>query len=372
MKKISTLLGLIVLLCSSAPCQETEALSIGAAYVSDWGRNFTGGIKSGNFYMGLIDFGLSLNSEKAGLWKGGELYIQAENTHGSTPTADIVCDLQAFSNIEGGDFTYLYMLWYKHSIGDLTAIAGVHDLNSEFVATEYGGAFINSSFGIMPAVSLNFPVSIFPKNALGLVLQYGLSDNIFIQTAVYDGDPGSLDDDPYNLDLTINDEQGFLSITEIQLSEPGDNSSGTYKLGFQYHSGDFLDYDDTTQVQEGNWGVYFIGDKAINNNAGAFLQMGYANPNYNLNHIYIGGGVNIKGFSGREDDLLGIGFAMAGISNKFIGFDKDHETSIELTYHLQIHDNIILQPDMQYIINPGAISGTDNAFVGLMRFIIEI
>ena len=52
-----------------------------------------------------------------------------------------------------------------------------------------------------------------------------------------------------------------------------------------------------------------------------------------------------------------------------IGLDPErHETALELTYRAQITDWFGLQPDIQYIINPGLDSELDNAFVYGFRF----
>jgi len=230
-----------------------DALSFEAAYTLDGAANFSGGYKTGAKALGMVDFALSINTKELGLWKGGTLYAQFENTHGGTPSGDLVGDFQAFDNIENGNASYLYMLWYKQKLGILSIILGVHDLNSEFVASEYGGNFINSSFGIMPTASLNFPVSIFPKNALGAILQCDITEKINFQTALYDGDPGSLDVDMYNTKWTLSKDEGVLSVSELRYSsEKDEQTNSSYKLGFIYHSGEFVSLKDTNVAKKGN------------------------------------------------------------------------------------------------------------------------
>lgn len=45
-----------------------------------------------------------------------------------------------------------------------------------------------------------------------------------------------------------------------------------------------------------------------------------------------------------------------------------HETTIEAYYKAQITENIFLQPDIQYVINPsGSDIKLENSFVGILR-----
>lgn len=168
--KIIPLLILLPYLLYSQP-KDSASLQLGSSYTSDFGRNFSGGIKPGNFYLGMINLELDVP-----LFKNSELFIQLQNTHGEPMGSKYAGDMQVFSNIENGNYTYLYSLWYKQLIGKFSFIIGMHDLNSEFYITELGALFLNSSFGIQPSASWNMPVSIFPKNAPGLVLKYNLSE----------------------------------------------------------------------------------------------------------------------------------------------------------------------------------------------------
>src|SRR5512133_2784619 len=78
-----------------------------AIYTGDNVINLAGGLKSGYGYLGLANFCLSFSTANAGLWEGGGFFIRAANTHGATPSVDLIGDLQVASNIEAGDHTYI-------------------------------------------------------------------------------------------------------------------------------------------------------------------------------------------------------------------------------------------------------------------------
>lgn len=352
--------------------QQKEVFTFETGYVGEFFNGLSGGMRTGSCYEGMLDLGITFNTENAHMWSGGEFYIQLENTHGNSPTGNYIGDLQVLSNIENGDYTYLYMLWYKQTLGKASLTLGVHDLNSLFVTTEYGGLFANSSFGIMPTSSMNVPVPIFPKNCMGAILELEATDKITINAALYDGDPGSIDADPHNMHLGIDPESGFLSTVEGIYSISANNyTKACYKLGMQYHTGEFTNFSDG-ETKDGNLNIYAIADQLVidkgnGKGLGLFAQLGWAPSEYNNIPVYIGTGFNILGtLPDRGEDILGLGIAHAQVS-EHLGLDENNETIVELSYNLQINESIGLQPDFQYIMNPGATSSIDDAFVGLLR-----
>jgi porin len=75
---------------------------------------------------------------------------------------------------------------------------------------------------------------------------------------------------------------------------------------------------------------------------------------------------------GRPDDGLAIGFAYTGISDQVHAFDVDsglsvarnYESLIEVCYTYQIKAGWTVQPDFQYIFQPGGnVAGQDDATV---------
>ena len=83
---------------------------------------------------------------------------------------------------------------------------------------------------------------------------------------------------------------------------------------------------------------------------------------------YFDTGLHYKGLvKGRLEDILGLGFAFAYISDRLKDREKDdwelnrpvdfrpssYEAVVELTYLAQVTPWLKLQPDLQYIIHPG-------------------
>lgn len=359
-------------------------IQLGTTYIGDAFANFSGGLKSGSSYMGFMDITASISPEALGLWKNGELFVNVQNTHGASLSGEYVGDAQVVSNIDNGDYTYLYQLWYKQNINNFSFIFGLHDLNAEFFASDFGGEYVASSLGIMPLASLNVPVAIFPKTTLALILKYEFNDQLAFQTAVYDGDPLDLDTVPYNSKLLIGDDHGIFSVSELHLSLNNSNGrNGSYKLGFYYHSAEFEDLTDANKTYSGNYGLYLMVDQMLfpkptdrDKGLGAFLHFGISPDDRSMNDLFLAVGLNYYGVSeSRSEDVIGLGVAYASLSNKLYDsapnlFQKG-ETQIEFFYKLKLGEYITLQPEIQYMINPGFDKSIDNAFIGLFRTYVE-
>ncbi len=351
-------------------------ITFGASYTGDNVAVISGGIKRGFNYLGLAHLEISLDTEKARLWKGGAFFLKASNTHGATPSATLIGDYQIASNIEAGEHSYLQELWYKQKIGNIEITAGLQDLNVEIAAVDYGSMFLNSSFGVIPIISTNLHAPIFPLTSVGITTKWNINDKTSWLNAIYDGSPTDFEQNPYNINWRLNEGDGLLFVTELQHQVNINGLPGIYKFGLFAHdhriekqfnknlpdslitntAGAYL-------IHEQN--LYSNNDKAIN----AFLQTGYSPSEISMNRFYIGAGLNLNGFlSKNNNDILGLAVAHAQLKKEL-----GHETLIELSWKKQLSPCFYIQPDFQYIFHPsGKKSDISNALVGILRFGFEM
>ena len=126
-----------------------------------------------------------------------------------------------------------------------------------------------------------------------------------------------------------------------------------------------------------NNGFYLIAEKTLltekgdGQGLGGFVQLGWADDDWNQIAQYWGVGFNYTGLiPGRDKDSAGIAVASARNGDKFTNFMNnielvpvEHtETAIELTYRAELRPWLHVQPDFQYIINPGMDPSLKNAF----------
>lgn len=356
---------------------KSHAWQLNATYKGDFVTNFNGGIATGSTYLGLADLFLHFDAEKAGLWKGGEFLVHGANSHGGEPSANLIGDFQVASNIEAGNHTFLYELWLKQTIGNITATIGLQDLNAEFAGSEVASLFLNSSFGVHSVISDNILAPIFPLTSPGITFCWDVTESTCLKTAVYKGCPIDFEENPYNVKWNVNHLQGLLWVTEGQFSwESHQEKNNVLKTGAFFHrhcpesgvinseTGNELTYD---------FGFYMVGDHQITRRQdvekglNVFYQAGLCPRNDNF--AYLGAGCSYTGLLTKKGtDVLGLAMAR-GLLTK--GKGKD-ETALELTYKINFTDQIYLQPDFQYIIHPG---GTEdqlkNAAVGFLRLGLE-
>jgi porin len=99
--------------------------------------------------------------------------------------------------------------------------------------------------------------------------------------------------------------------------------------------------------------------------------------------FYVDGGLTFKGpLTPRPDDTIGLGIAYGRISPQASAYDRDviavtgtpmpvrdFEAAIELTYQWMIGKDSYVQPNLQYIIHPGANIANPNAGPGIVSSI---
>jgi len=352
--------------------EKESAFDYELSYVGDVLSNMHGGIKTGKTYLGMANLMISFDTEKAGLWSGGEFFINGANTHGGEPTTNLIGDFQTVSNIEAGELTYLHEFWFKQSFKSLSFTFGLQDLNADFAASDFGGLLINSSFGIHSTIADNVPSPIFPLTRPGIEIQWELNESIKLKTAIFDGLLSDYQGNEYNTNWNLQTDDGILYIGEIEFSTLLKDKPGSYKLGYYSHNHKVQNDNEENIITENNIGFYLVADQLIykhNNREGGigiFTQIGLSNPSVNNHFGYFGFGLHYCGISdNRCGDEIGLGIAHSWFKESASGY----ETAIELSYKAELSEHIFFQPDLQYIINPaGTEKNLDNAFVGILRF----
>ncbi len=382
--------------------------------------NPTGGAKQGAAYDGLTQMVLQVDTKRAFGWYGGTFNVSALQIHGNNLSASNLLTLQTASGIEADRATRLWELWYQQKFLEedrLDLKVGQQSLDQEFMVSQNAGYFVNTMFGwpMVPSADLPGGGPAYPLSALGVRLRFHPVDPLTFLVGVFNGSPvrnnsfNSGDpqmQNPSGTSFPLNG--GVLAIAEMQYSYPSlgtmlyvgqpEPLARTYKLGVWYDSESFADQQlDNAGLSlanpassgiplqhHGDFSIYAIADQLVwvdpketDRTINLFVRLlGAPQADRNLITFSMNAGLTFhEPFLGRDDDTFGIGMGYAQVSSAAAALDRaaafynpgtfvparGGETYLEITYQYQVTPWWQLQPDIQYVFNPGGGIANPNA-----------
>ena len=387
------------------PALDKYGVSFGLTEATEVFGNPSGGAKRAAVIEGLTQLSIGVDAQKAFGIEGGVFNVSAFQIHGEGLSRSALNNINVVSSIEALPTTRLNELWYQQSLfdGKVDVKIGQQSADLEFITSEYEDLFLNSGFGwpTLPATDLPSGGPAYPLATPGVRVRYRPNDQIVALLGVYNGSPAGLKPgDPQKNDrygTNFNVDSGAFIIGEVQyLVNRGKDATGlpaTYKIGAWYNTNRFADSfyqsGDTAQPpgvligipfsKRGDWSVYGAYDQLLYRPApdsdgglGVTARVMGAPGDRNVVDFFAQGGFTYKGPFGRDGDTVGVGVEWARISDRarlgdIANIDpttyspvRSSETVFEATYQAQIYKWWQIQPDFQFIINPGA--GIANPF----------
>jgi porin len=390
------------------PLLSKYGITLAASETSELLGNVSGGYQQGFAYDGVTEAVLQLDTQRAFGLHGGLFNVSALQIHGTNLSANNLGTLQTASGIEADDATRLWELWYQQVLrrdGRLDVKIGQQSLDQEFMVNQNSLMFVNTMFGwpMVPSADLPSGGPAYPLSALGIRLRGQLTPSLTVLGGVFNGNPApivggdSQMTNPSGVSFPLNG--GVLAIGEVQYTYPalgglvsGDKPEAlarTIKLGFWYDSENFDDlaYDQNgtalanpasvaaPRVHQGDYSAYATIDQLLYQKRGdpyrtlsAFGRaMGTPLGSSNEIAFSLDAGLTLhEPIPHRRDDTLGLGMGYTHVTSGAIASDlttaqyvgptpiRSAETFLEATYQYQLYPWIQLQPDFQYVFNPGA------------------
>jgi porin len=338
---------------------EDRGITPYVAYVGEVFTNHAGGINHGTAWSGLLDFGVELNLEKLAGWEGASFFVNAFYFDGNDVSGDRVGDFNAVSNLYTDTRFNLYNIFLQQAVmnDDSFFKIGQIALDDDFMVSETSLLFLNAGFGPMPVESGNTAAPIYALAAPGAVVRYASEVSWFVQGGVYAGDAGVAESNNQGFGWKMGGVAGWMFIAESGYRYGADDAC-VIKLGGYYHSGGYTHFADGAR-EDGLYSFYGVIDHQIVRPDGCpglngFLRMGIA-PQDEIAVVsgYADAGLAISGMF-QENDALGLAVSWTELSDDFVRSEGGRSSEIvtELTYQVPIADWFLLQPDIQYIINP--------------------
>ncbi|MEO8207264.1 MAG: carbohydrate porin [Chthoniobacterales bacterium] len=383
-----------------------RGIDIFGGYTAEVWGNTTGGMSQGSVYTGLLNFGINLDLEKAVGWKGASMRTNWLWLSGSDISQNNIGNFLTVSNIAGFDTLRMFELWFQQKLFDdkISLRVGQLGADTEFIISDYGATFINSTFGWPAFTANNLPNGgpAYPVGTPGIRLAVNPVDWFTFQTAAFQGNVYAQNVNRYGFRWRLNSANGYFFINEAQFrwnrrdAETG--LPGQFKAGAWFNTEEFTNFYNGNSVY-GNYGIYFIVDQMLwrkpvppaslakdgkatadkkevtaaksDQGLGWFGRIAFDPQDRNFVGFYFDTGLTFKGLiPTRDNDIFGVAFAYAqlgqgaqqlAINSGSVGVGA--EMVLEFTYQAQLNKWLSIQPDLQYIINPGGNQNLGNAFV---------
>ena len=372
--------------------------------------NVAGGVKQGATMQGLTTLTLQVNTGAAFNLPGGTFNVSALQIHGRNLSPYYLDDLQTASGTEAENATRLWELWYDQifDYGRADVKIGQQSLDQEFIVSKNSALFLNTMAGwpLVPSEDLYGGGPAYPLSSLGVRVLYRPADNETVLAGVFDDNPpgGPFDDDPQSRDgggVRFSLNTGVLFIAEFQYrtNQPavgemvhGSESPGlpgSYKIGFWFDTARFPDQAiDTTGVSLAspassgiprmdwrNYSIYAVVDQTVWQSAAntartvsLFVRPMGAPGDRNLIEFSLNSGaVMTAPLPGRDNDSAGINFGIGKVGSGVAAFDRavgfysgapypvrGIEALVEASYQVQVAPWWQIEPDVQYVVHPGA------------------
>jgi porin len=367
-------------------------ISLGLQSTDEVFGNPNGGRARGATFDGQSALGLGIDLDKAIGLQGGIFNIGAFQNYGHGISATNIDNLSLVSNIEATRSARLYELWYQQSFfgGVVDVRLGQLGADEEFMITRYGAWFINNAFGwpTLPSVDLPAGGPSFPLATPGIRLRAKPAEPLTLLLAAFNGNPaGPGLGNPQRRDASgtlFRLGDGVLAIAEAQYAINNSKNVGglpiTLKVGGWYHNktspNQFFANDGFTVVSPAttgssiarkDWSGYAVADVMLlpepNGKGGlaVFARVDGAPAQRSKVSAEVAAGIVYQGPFKRASDNVGfavdsvrVGDPLGSIGAlasqyKFHGY----ETVLELSYQAQALPWLQVQPDIQYVINPG-------------------
>jgi len=353
-----------------------------AHYISQTASNTAGVHGTGTAYTQQVDFGLSFDLDKLGIWP------DAVARYAMTDRAGV-----NLTNRTGGYFPYQSIFGQGQNLR-FNEISVEKFLDDKQLALKLGFYPMGNDFAVLPYLC-NFtndglcghPITL-PNNSAWADapagrwtarIKWHITDELQFQTAVVDANPRyTLRQDGFKLNFTGN--TGVIVPVELkyQIGKNLGDLAGTYNLGGDYDTSARADLANPTIFHEGLYGLYLEAAQQIikwgpehANGIALFGVFTVSDQNTaKFKNDYEAGIVSRGLFADRPLDITSLGWVRTNINPQF-QFQLEQsglpiqtsEQLVELNHAFQLTPSLFFRPGVQYDIRPGATSTHPNTWV---------
>lgn len=271
-----------------------------------------------------------------------------------TQKEKLVDDLLTFSNIEEEDLPLALAVAgveinWKHS----TLWAGVRNVNEDYFTSPVTSLFTNSSCGIFPTLSTNFPIANYPMAAMAVDYKLRWADERWMfEASLYNGMGHKSFTGRNNVFRICPKGDGMFGLTTLNYS----HEESHYSIGAALHHGSLMGDeggdDNTEKGKKVRGAVWTYCEQSIGGGMHVLAQASSSLGKDVICKWY--GGLGLKcGFRGTT----------AAIITDYARFADNHEWASELTWRMPCMKQGWIQPAVHLINN-----NCGTSFAALLRF----
>lgn len=275
-------------------------------------------------------------------------------------------DLQTFSNLDAGNIPFaLSVCNLVLNVGERHSLSlGIRNMNEDYFCSDVTSLFTNSSCGIYPTISANYPIANYPLASVGVHYRYegsrgskcsrGSNGSMVFQTSLYNGKGYNRFTGRENVFRFCPKDDGLFGLAEVQYHRGG----SSYFVGSSVY-----------------WGGYSNNIKGVGaDDAGvSFTPWAYAEQRVTDRLSLIAGYSHAFGPDAACRDFAGLGGrytwerAELGLFTDYARFAEGDEFATELTCKVALTPHLYLQPTVHAIFMPDPSTGSGQTDAALFH-----
>jgi porin len=397
-----------------------DGVNIFANYTNNIAGNPVGGKSAGFTYCDNIAFGLELDLEKIIGWKGGHLTVSGLNRDGSNLSEKNIGNQFTVQQVFGGSAVMFYALYLDQKFwGDKISIKiGRFATGDDFASTPIYWLYMNNGIDGNPqALPVNTQFSAYPWAVWAARVRVEPTPEWNAMIGIYQISDRIFDRNYHGLDWSMRSNDSILLIGQIgwtpqffkrPVSEVGAPApkekaaasgqsivarrsardvagasapkglTGHYWFGAYWSPWEFPQFG-TNETATNSYGFYWHADQMIfleapGSEQGLIIWSAFVlSPPQNIAKLpfQVNGGLVYRGLiPARDDDYACFGVVYGKFSRNYArtvanagdGY-PDYELVFEWNYKIQLTKFAFVQPDIQWVINPGGTNRIPNALV---------
>lgn len=379
------------------PKLEDKGFHPTVTFVSDVAGNPIGGKSQGITHADNLGINLAFDLDKLAGLQGASFLVSMSQRSGNSLSHDRIGNVFTVQQVYGGETFHLIDIAYQQQLLDdrVEFRIGRIAAGDDFLVAPGDWLFMQNAFDGNPVgIFFNSPgMTAYPNASWGALVKVKPTARTYLMGGIYNGDPSIRADSHNGADMSMNGPIFVIGEAGYERNGlPGDPGLiGDYHIGFWYDNSAFTDYETAGYgtppgSKRGNYGFYAqidqvlmaFGDRSQNRGFGICGSV-LVSPDESVSQMpyFFTAGILSRGFiPSRPRDMGGFGVAYGEFSSDLRHAQEreqlfnptispqNYEMALEWTYRAYFRESaVFIQPDVQYVINPGGTGTIDNALV---------